>query len=150
MSRRPSISSAKLCLRTSTCSWVTVFLEGWRQDLYSGQRKTLHAVKPTNAKETENPQHGSTSCAAALRRTAHRIMGLGQSLRDLHSLMIGGKAQGKLPGSDCGGVWWSGAEVSSTRRRSSWVNLKQSLQVRAWNVLSLREDDQLSLLSFDL
>ena len=44
----------------------------------------------------------------------------------------------------------SGAEVSSTRRRSPWVNLRQSIRVGAWNVLSLREDDHLSLLSSEL
>ena len=61
--------------------------------------------------------------------------------------MLGGKSQGKLPGLDCGGVWWSGSEVSSTRRRSPWVNLRWYLRVGAWNVLSQREDDHLSLLS---
>ena len=40
-----------------------------------------------------------------------------------------------------------GAEVSSTRRRSPWVNLRRSLRLGAWNVLSLREDEHLSLLS---
>ena len=40
--------------------------------------------------------------------------------------------------------------MSSTRRRSPWVNLRQSLQVGAWNVLSLREDDHMSLLSSEL
>ena len=40
-----------------------------------------------------------------------------------------------------------GAEVSSTRQQSPQLNLKQSLWVGAWNVLSLREDDHLSLLS---
>ena len=47
-------------------------------------------------------------------------------------------------------VWWGGAEVSSTRRRSPWVNLRWSLRVGAWNVLSPREDDHLFLLSFEL
>ena len=115
-----------------------------------GHSNTLHSAKPTNAKKTENPLCGSTSCAAALCRAAHQITGLGQSLRDLHSLMMGGKARGKLPGSDCGDVWRSGAEVSSTRRRSPWVNLRRSLRVGSWNVLSLREDDNLSLLSSEL
>ena len=40
--------------------------------------------------------------------------------------------------------------MTSTRRRSPWVNLRRSLQVGAWNVLSLREDDHLSLLSSKL
>jgi len=42
--------------------------------------------------------------------------------------------------------------VSSTRRRSPWVNvnLRQSLRVGAWDVLSLKEDDHLSLLSSEL
>ena len=44
----------------------------------------------------------------------------------------------------------SGAEVSSTRRRSPWINLRRSLRVGAWNVLSLREDDHLSLSSCEL
>ena len=40
--------------------------------------------------------------------------------------------------------------MSSTRRRSPFVNLRRSLQVGAWNVLSLREDDHLSMLSSEL
>ena len=40
--------------------------------------------------------------------------------------------------------------MSSTRRRSPWVNLRQSLRDAAWNVLSLKEDDHLSLLSSEL
>ena len=42
--------------------------------------------------------------------------------------------------------------ISSTRRRSSWVNvnLRQSLRLGAWDVLSLKEDDHLSLLSSEL
>ena len=48
------------------------------------------------------------------------------------------------------GVCRSGAEVSSTRRQSPWVNLRQSLWVGACNVRSLREDNHLSLLSSEL
>ena len=125
------------------------FIGGWWQDFHSGHHKTLHSANPTNAKKTENPLRGSTFCAAALRRAAHRMMGLRQSLREPHSLMIG-KAWGKLPGSDCGRVCRGGAEVSSTRRRFPWVNLRRSLRLGAWNVLSLREDDYLSLLSSEL
>ena len=43
-----------------------------------------------------------------------------------------------------------GAEVLSTRWQSSLVNLRQTLLVGAWNVLSLREDDHLYLLSSEL
>ena len=43
-----------------------------------------------------------------------------------------------------------GAEVSSTRLRPPWVNLKRSLWVVAWNVLFRGEDDHLSLLSAEL
>ena len=43
-----------------------------------------------------------------------------------------------------------GAEVSSTRRLAPWANLRRSLRVGAWNVLSRREDDHLSLLSYEL
>ena len=43
-----------------------------------------------------------------------------------------------------------GAEVSSTRRWSPWVNLRQTLQVCAWSALSRREDDHLSLLSSEI
>ena len=64
--------------------------------------------------------------------------------------MTGRKPRGNLPGSDCGSVFRGGSEVSSTRRQSPWVNLKWSLWVGAWNVLSLREDDHLSLLSSEL
>ena len=118
--------------------------------MHSGHRKTLHSAKHKNAKKSENPLCGSTSCAISLCRAAHRMMGLGQSLRDPQSLMIGGKPQGNIPGSDCGRVCRSGAEVLSTRRQSSWVNLRWSLRVGAWNVLSRREDDHLSLLSSEL
>ena len=38
----------------------------------------------------------------------------------------------------------------STRWRSPWVKLRQSLWLGAWKVISLREDDHLSLLSSDL
>ena len=64
--------------------------------------------------------------------------------------MTGGKPRGNIPGSDGGRVCRSGAEVSFTRRRSPWVNLRRSLEVGAWNVLSQREDDHLSLLSPEL
>uniref|UniRef100_A0A8C4RAK5 Phospholipase A2 n=1 Tax=Eptatretus burgeri TaxID=7764 RepID=A0A8C4RAK5_EPTBU len=40
------------------------------------------------------------------------MTGLGQSLRDPQSLMKGGKLWGNIPGSDCGRVCRSGAEVS--------------------------------------
>ena len=118
--------------------------------MHSGHHKTLHSAKHKNAKKSENPLRGSTSCAASLLRAAHRMTGLGQSLQDPQSLIIGRKPRGNLPGSDCGRVCWNGAEVSSTRRQSPWVNLRWSLRVGAWNVLSLREDDHLSLLSSDL
>ena len=78
------------------------------------------------------------------------MTGLGQSLRDPHSLIIGGKPWGNLPGSDYGCVCPSGAEVLSTRWQPPWVNLRQSLWVPAWSVLSLREDDHPSLLFSEL
>ena len=62
-------------------------------------------------KNSEHPLRGSTSCAAALRRAAHRMIGLGQCLPDPQSLMKGGKPRGNLPGSDCGSVCRGGAEV---------------------------------------
>ena len=117
--------------------------------MHSGHRKTLHSAKHKNAKKSENPLRGSTSCAASLHRAAHRMTGLGQSLRDPQSL-IGGKPRGNIPGSDCRRVCRGGSEVSSIRRRSPWVNLRQSLRVGAWNVLSRREDDHLSPLSSEL
>ena len=43
-----------------------------------------------------------------------------------------------------------GAEVSSTGRRSSRFCLRRSCRVAAWNVLSLRDDDHLPLLSREL
>ena len=64
--------------------------------------------------------------------------------------MIGGKPRGDILVSDCGRVCQGGAEVSSTRQRSPWVNLRRSLRVGAWNVRSLREDDHQSLLSSKL
>ena len=65
-------------------------------------------------------------------------------------MMIRGKTRGNLPGSDCGRVCQGGAEVSSLSRWFPWVNPRRSLQVGAENVLSLREDDHLSLLSSEL
>jgi len=63
-------------------------------------------------------------------------------------MMRGGKPQGNLPGSDCSSACRGGAEVSSnSTQRSPWVNLRLSLWVGAWNILSQREDDHLSLLS---
>ena len=78
------------------------------------------------------------------------MKGLGQILWDPQSLMIGGKAQGKLPGLGCGGVCYGGAEVLSTRWRCPRVNLRWSLWVGAGNVRSQREDDHLSLFSSEL
>ena len=77
------------------------------------------------------------------------MMGLGQSLWDSHTLRIGGKAWNNLPGSDCGSVCRGGADML-TGWWSPRVNLGQSLWVGAWNVLSIREDDYLSLLSSEL
>ena len=53
-------------------------------------------------------------------------------------------------GSNCGSVCRGGAEVSSSRQRSPWVNLRRSLRVGASNVLTQRKDDHLSLLSSEL
>ena len=64
--------------------------------------------------------------------------------------MIGGKPQGSLPGSDGSCTCQGDADVSSNIRWSPLVNLRRSLQVGAWNTLSLREDDHLSLLSSEL
>ena len=116
VNQRPSISSAQLCLRTSSCSWVTFYEE------VGGRIWTPATIKPfipktfqKQKKTCENPFHGSTSCAASLCRAAHQMTGLGQSLRDPQSLMKGRKPRGNLPGSDCGSVCQGGAEVSSTR-----------------------------------
>ena len=64
--------------------------------------------------------------------------------------MIGGKPRGNIAGSYWGSVFQGGAEVSSTIRQSPWVNLRKPLWVSAWNVLSERENDHLSLLSSEL
>ena len=64
--------------------------------------------------------------------------------------MTGGTTWGNFPGLDCSRGCQGGAEVSSTRRWFPWVNLRRSLWVGTWNVLSLREDDHLSLLSSEL
>jgi len=50
-----------------------------------------------NTKKTENPLRGSTYCAAGFHRATHSMTGLGQSLGNTHSLMMGGKAWGNLP-----------------------------------------------------
>ena len=79
------------------------------------------------------------------------MTGSWQSLWDPHSLIIiGRKPWGNLPGSDCGSVCQGGAGVSSSRQWSPWVNWRRSLWVGAWNVLSKREDDHLSLLFSEL
>ena len=64
--------------------------------------------------------------------------------------MIGGKPRGNLPRSECSNVCRGGAEMSCTRQQSPWVDLRRSIWVGAWNVLSQREDDHLSPLSSDL
>ena len=134
VSQRPSISHAQLCWQMSSCSWLT-FFGGWWQDLHSGHSKTLHSAKhKKNAKKTEKPLRGRNFCAAARYRAAQRMMELEQSVQDPLSLMTGGKQRGNLPGSECGRVCWGGAEVSSTRRRSPWVNLRWSLRVRSCQV----------------
>ena len=123
------------------------FLGGWWHDLHSGNRKTLHSAKPTNGRESEKP----TLWEYLLCCSPWQGISLDDQIWEKPSrppfLDDGGeKSGGKPPGSDCGGVWQSGAEVSSTRRCSPWVNLRRSLRVGAWNVLSLREDDHLSLI----
>ena len=136
VSQQPSISGARLCLRTSSCSWVTSYLEVAVRICTPATGKPFIPQNIPKAKiKSENPLCGSTSCAASLCRAAHRMTGLGQSLRDPQSLMIGGKPRGNIPGSDCRRVCRSGAEVSSTRRWSPWVNLRRSLRGDAWNVL---------------
>ena len=76
--------------------------------------------------------------------------GMGSKPSGPHSLMIVGKACGKLPVSDFSGVWQSGVEVSSTRWWSPWVKPRWSFRLGAWNVVSRREDDHLSILSSEL
>ena len=98
VSQQPSISGAQLSLGTSSCRRVTFFSVG-----LCG--KTISVGIPL----VQLPFTG-------------QLTGLGQSHRDPHSLMIGGKAWRKLHGSDCGGVWCGGAEVSSIGWWSPWVN----------------------------
>ena len=105
--------------------------------MHSGHCKTLHSTTHTNkANKTENPLHGSTFCAAAICRAVRQTIGLRQSFRDPHYLMIGGKSWGNHAGLGCGGVCQSGAEVSSTRWRPRWVNLRRFLWEGARNVLT--------------
>ena len=118
--------------------------------MHSGHCKTLHSTKHSrNRKKSENPLRGSTSCAASLRRAVHQMMGLRQILQD-HQTPKERNYGVTFPGSDCRRVCRSGTEVSSNRRQSPWVNLRRPLCVGAWNVLSRREDDHLSLLSSEL
>ena len=80
VSQGPSTSGVQLSdilLQLGYC-----FLGGFWQDLHSGHCETLHSAKPLNTKKTENQLRGSTSCAAALCRAAHQMMGLGQTLWD--------------------------------------------------------------------
>ena len=61
----------------------------------------------------------------------------GQSPRDTR-LPIGGKPRSN-PGQDDGMRRASGAEVSSTERLSPRLNLRRSIRLGAWNVISLSE-----------
>ena len=137
VSQMPSIYLAQLYLRTSSCSCFT-FFGGWWQDLHSSHRETLHSTKRTkNAKKTESPLRGSTSCAAALRRAAQRMMGLGKRFWEPPLFDDKRKNTGKPSRVRLQSVCQGGAEGSSLRWWFPWVNLRHSLQVGAWNVLSL-------------
>ena len=126
VSQRPSISNAQLCLWKSSCSCVTFFFGGWWHNLHTSHRKTIQSAKCTkNAKKTENPFHGNTSYAAVLQRAAHWMTGLGQSLRDPHSLMKEGKTRGRLARLERSSVCQGAAEVSSTRQHPPWFNLRR-------------------------
>ena len=120
--------------------------------MHSGHHQTLHSAKHiTNAKKAENTLHGSTFSAAAPLQGNSPDDGIGAKPLGPQYLMTVGTPQDNLPGSDCGSVCRGGAEVSPTRRqRSAWVNLRGCFRVGAWNVLSQREDDHLSLLSSEL
>ena len=99
--------------------------------------KTLHSAKHSRSiKKIRKPTLWEyLLCSFPLQCTSPDD-GMGQYLWDPRSLMIGAKPRGNIPGSDCESVCRGGAEVSSTRRRSPWVNLRRSLRVRAWNVPS--------------
>ena len=74
------------------------------------------------------------------------MTGLGQSLRDPQSLMILGKPRGNIPGSECVGV-----ELRCRPPDGVSLGLPETVPLGgAWNVLSRREDDHLSLLSSEL
>ena len=94
------------------------------------------------------PLRGSTSDAAARRRAVRRMKALRQSRKDPQRPTAGGKHGANK--SNVGRMDRVGAEVSSARRRSSRFNLRRSCRVAAWNVLSLRDDDHLPLLSREL
>jgi len=98
VSQHSSISHAQLCLRISSAVVLRFFEEIGGSFFHSSQSKTLHSTKHKNTNKTKNPLRGSTYRAAAKRRVVLRMTGLGQSLWDPHSLMTGGKLQGKLPG----------------------------------------------------
>ena len=76
------------------------------------------------------------------------MTGLGQSLRTPNLLWEENHGV-TFPG-QIAVVCRGGAEVSSTRLQSSLFNLRCSSQVGAWNVLSLRENGYLSLLSSEV
>ena len=85
-----------------------------------------------------NPRCGiRTPTAAALRRAARCMKEAGQSPRDLR-LPIGEKPR-STSCQDVGMRRSSGAEVSSTKRRSPRLNLRRPTRVGAWNVMALSE-----------
>ena len=116
---------------------------GWRQDLHSGRQLLFIAKLPTSA--NKKLLRGSTSDAAARRRAARRMKTLRQSRKDPQRPTVGGNH-----GAGVGRVRCSGAEASLPGQRSSRFNLRRSCRVASWNVLSLRDDDHLPLLSREL
>ena len=120
MSQQSSISSAQLCLQTSSYSWGTFYEE------LGGRICTLATVKPFTPENILKTQRklkthslGVPPVHSCLSQGKSPDDGIGKkNLRDPHSLMIGGKTQGNLPGLGCGSVCQGGAEVLSNRRRS--------------------------------
>ena len=111
--------------------------------MHSGRQLQFIAKRPTNT--NKKLLRGSTSDAAARRRAARRMKMLRQSHKDPQRQTVEGNH-----GAGVGRMCCNGAEASLPGRRSSRFNLRRSCRVASWNVLSLRDDGHLPLLSREL
>ena len=115
--------------------------------MHSGPRKNIVLAKSAQ-KKRNCLSRGSTSDAVTGRRAARRMATLRQSRKDTQRLTAGGNYVTNP--SSFGSMGRGGAEATSAGRRASRLNLRRPCRVAAWNVLSLRDDNHLPLLSREL